>query len=1085
MKIKKLTFALLALYISTGGTWKASAEGEKVPISSVQQKKNSISGIIKDANGQPIIGASIYVKSAPSVGAATNIEGRFTLNNIPDKATLVATFVGMKTKEVTLHGEAYVEIILESDAISMEEVVVVGFGAQKKVNLTGSVATVDKKALETRPVQNVAQALQGIVPGLNITQGEGTLDTRPNINIRGVATIGSGSSGVPLILIDGTEGDLNAINPQDIENISILKDAGSAAVYGSRAPFGVILVTTKKGKAGKTTINYNNSFKFSSPVILPHMMDSYTFALYFNEASKNSGSGAYFSDEWLQRIKDFQAGKLINPANGRPMTTVPKGNIWSDYNGGNDNIDWYKEVYKKVASSQEHNVSVNGGNEKTTYYISGNFLDQNGLIKYGGDFFNRYALTGKINTQITKAISLGYNTRWIREDYSRPSSLTNSLNGNLARQGWPILPLYDPNGFIFSSPSPVLDLRDGGRDKKQTDWLYQQLQLIVEPLKGWKITAEMNYKTVTTFRHWDNQRTYNHNVQGNPYVYNSYSAVHEEASKNSYLNPNIFSSYSKSLNNHNFMVMAGFQSEKYKDRDLSAERNGIINANLPTLNTTDGTDASGKIVAPNISGGYGNWATTGFFGRFNYDYNGKYLAEINYRYDGTSRFLQNKRWNYFPSASVGWNISKESFWQPIEQIVNNLKLRASYGVLGNQNTYNNKNYRLAFYPAIQTMPIGTANGTWLVNGLKPNTASAPDVVSSTQTWEKVRTWDAGVDLGMFNGKLTGTFDYFVRYTNDMLGPGVELPAIFGTEVPKTNNTDLKTSGFELSLSWQDRPITDFGYGIKVTLADSRTIITKYPNPTGRLDQNISGRYYGEIWGLKTIGIAKSPEEMQAHLAKLPNGGQNAIGNNWNAGDIMYTDINNDGKIDKGSNTIGDHGDLCVVGNNTPRFPFSVDLTADWKGFDFRAFFQGIMKRDYYQNSYFFWGAWKGGIWWSTGFNEHLDYYRGDASNPLGQNIDSYYPRPLFGDGKNMEAQTRYVQNAAYVRLKNLQLGYSIPGNLCKKLKIQKLRLFLSGENLWTYTKMAKMFDPETIDKGYGGNVYPIQKVYSCGLNLTF
>lgn len=1075
---------LAFMAVSTNALW-AGNLGANAAMQQVQQKKINITGVVKDDKGEVIIGASILVKGGQNQGTSTDINGKFSINNVPSQASIVVSFIGMKSQEVEINGKTSLEITLQSNAVNMDEVVVVGFGTQKKVNLTASVSTVDKKMLEERPVQNVAQALQGVVAGLNISQNQGGLDSSPSINIRGTGTIGAGSSGSPLILIDGTEGDINAINPQDIENISVLKDAGAAAVYGSRAPFGVILITTKKGKAGRTIVNYNNTFKEISPLLLPHMMDSYTFALYFNEASKNSGSGPFFSDEWLQRIKDFKDGKLINPKNGLPMTSVANGNNWADYGGANDNIDWYKAVYKNSAPSQEHNLSVSGGNETTTYYFSGNFLDQDGLMRFGGDSFNRYAATAKINTRISKYVTAGYNARWIREDYARPSSLTSSLNSDLARQGWPILPLYDPNGYLFSSPSPALALRDGGRDKKQTDWLYQQFQTVIEPIKDWKIIGELNYKTIDVFRHWDTQRTYNHDINGNPYMYNTSSSVHEEASRSNFFNPNVYSEYSKSLGLNNFKVMAGFQAEQYKDRDLSAERSGIITASLPTINTTNGTDASGKSVTPKAGGGYGNWSTAGFFGRFDYDYDGRYLVQANFRYDGTSRFIQSKRWNAFPSVSVGWNLSKEKFWEPLSATVNNFKIRGSYGSLGNQNTYNSTDYRKAFYPTVQTMPVYTAEGSWLVNGVKPNIASAPSIVSSSLTWEKVRTWDAGVDFSMFKNRLTGTFDYFVRYTDDMLAPGVELPATLGTKVPNTNNTNLKTNGFELQLAWQDKLSNGLGYSIKVSVSDSRTKITKYPNPTGRLDQYVAGRYTGEIWGYESIGIAKSNAEMAAHLATLSNGGQNALGGNWMAGDIMYADLNKDGKVDNGSNTISDHGDLKVVGNSTPRFPFSVDLSADWKGFDLRAFFQGIMKRDYYQDSYFFWGAWKWGIWWSTGLKEHEDYFRADANNPLGQNLDSYYPRPLFGDGKNMQTQTRYIQNAAYVRLKNLQLGYTLPNVLTQKVGISKLRVYVSGENLWTYTKMAKMFDPETIDGGWGGNVYPLYKVYSAGLSVTF
>lgn len=1073
----------LALLAFSSHTLWAGNKGGSIASSAVQQKKSSVSGAVKDEKGEAIIGASVSVKGMPTIGTVTDIDGKFTLNNVPQNSTLVISFVGMKTLEVAVSGKATIAVVLESSSINMDEVVVVGFGTQKKVNLTGAVSTINAKEIESRPVQNVAQALQGIVPGLNISQNQGSLESRPSINVRGIGTIGDNTSGNPLILVDGMEGDINAINPQDIENISVLKDAASSAVYGSRAPFGVILITTKKGKAGKSTVNYSNNFKWSSPVLLPQMMDSYTFALYFNDAFANAGSTPFFNDSYLQRIKDFQQGKLINPSNGLPMTTIPNGTKWGDYGDANDNIDWYKTLFKSSVPAQEHNVSVSGGNETTNYYISGNFLDQEGFMRFGGDNFNRYTATAKINTKLSKYASIGYSGRWVREDFERPSNAADdgALYQDLARQGWPTLPVYDPNGHLFSAPSPALGLSEGGRDNKQTDWLYQQIQLVLEPINGWKITSQLNYKTIDQFRHWDVQKTYNYDVKGNPYVYgNNNSSVHEEANRTNFLNPNIYSEYSKAINNHNFKVMVGFQSELNKYRDLSADRKGMITPSLPTIGTTDGIDASGKVVAPSVGGKYEEWSTTGFFGRFNYDYSGRYLLEANFRYDGTSRFRSDKRWNMFPSLSLGWNVSKEAFWKPLEAYVNTFKIKASYGSLGNQNT------KLTVYPTYLTMNTGASNGSWLVGGIKPNTASAPTQISTGLTWEKIRTWNVGGDLGMFSNRLTSSFDYYIRYTDDMLAAGIELPATFGTGVPPTNNTNLKTSGFEFSMDWKDRLSNGFGYGIRVVVSDARSKVTKYPNPTNQLDRYVQGRTLGEIWGYTTKGIAKSDAEMTAHLASLPNGGQNAIGDSWSAGDIMYVDINGDGKIDKGANTAGDHGDLSVIGNKTPRFPFSVDLSADWKGFDARMFFQGVMKRDYFQDSYFFWGF-SGNEWWSTGFVEHEDYFRADSNHPLGQNLDSYYPRPIRWTSKNQQTQSRYLQNAAYVRLKNLQFGYTLPSNITKRIRIQKIRMFISGENLWTYTKLAKMFDPETIDGGKNGNgnAYPLSKVFSCGISVNF
>lgn len=1050
-----------------------------------QQQTIKVSGVVLDSKGQSVPGATVRIKGA-NTGTTTDANGKFSITVPSEQTRLQFSFVGYVSQDVVVGKQRSLNITLKDDLTTLEEVVVVGYGTQKKVNLTGSVSTVNAKTLEARPVTNVGQALQGVVPGLNITQSGqlgGSLENRPSLNIRGVTTIGGSSSGSPLILIDGMEGDINAVNPEDIDNISVLKDAAASSIYGSRAPFGVILVTTKKGKAGKTQVNYSASLRSSSPMLLPKMMDSYTFALFFNDANRNSGNGDFFKPERLQRIKDFQDGKLGN------KTITSNGTYWSDgYDQGNDNVDWYKAIYKSSAPSQEHALSVTGGNENITYYLSGNYLNQDGLMNFGGDSYQRYTTTAKINAKISEWASISYTGRFTREDYVRPSALTNSLNSDLARQGWPMLPLYDPNGYLYSAPSPALALRDGGRDRKQDDWTYQQLNLTLEPIKGWKIFADVNYKIEDYFRHWDTEKTYNHDVNGVPYMYGTSSSVHEEANRTNYLSPNIYTEYARSFGYHNLKLMLGYQSELNKYRSVSADRQGVIVPSSPVLDITSGTDNSGKVVAPGVGGQYTDWSTSGYFGRLNYDYKGRYMVEANLRYDGTSRFRSSKQWKYFPSASLGWNVAQEDFWKPIESIVNQFKLRASYGQLGNQNTID-ANGNPLYYPTYVTMPFGTANSSWLVGGIKTNTSSAPGLISSSQKWETISTYNFGTDMGFMKNRLTATFDYFIRYTNDMIGPAPELPAILGTAVPKTNNTDLKTYGFELAIAWQDRLKNGLGYSAKLMLSDSQTKITNYPNPAGNLgDPNnityYSGEQYGEIWGYTTIGIAKTQAEMDAHLASLSKGGQNALGNNWKAGDLMFKDLNGDGKIDNGSNTTGNHGDLSVIGNSTPRYSFGLDLSADYKGFDFRAFFQGVLKRDYFQNSYYFWGASGSGVWWSTGLTAQKDYFRDDPTSPLGLNLDSYYPRPLF-NGKNQQVQTKYMQNAAYIRLKNLQLGYTIPASITKKIRVEKFRIYISGENIWTKTKLSSIFDPETIDGGWGGNVYPLSKVYSVGVSVNF
>lgn len=1046
-----------------------------------QAKKNRVSGILLDKEGEPLSGANILIKGS-NTRTITDNQGRYSLDLPSPNAVLVFSYIGYVTKEIEIGKQRSLKIILPEDTRKLDEIVVIGFGTQKKVNLTGAVATVNIESFDANPVVNMGQALQGLVPGLNITQSGqygGSLEGRPKVNIRGIATIGTGSTGNPLILIDGMEGDLNTVNPMDIESISVLKDAASSSIYGSRAPFGVILVTTKSGKAGKTRVTYDVSFRSNSPLVLPKMMDSYHFALYFNAANSNSGFGDLFDAERMQRIVSYQNGKLGSKTN---IASPSNPQYWADgYAYANDNVDWFRAVYKSSAPSQNHALSINGGTENLTYYLSTNYLNQVGLMNFGGDNYQRYTTTAKIDAKLSKGMSIIYNVRFTREAYERPANQTNSLNTDLARQGWPVLPLYDPNGYLFASPSPALGLRDGGRDKKQDDWIYQQVRLLISPFKGWNIIGNINYKTNDNFRHWDIEKTYNHDVNGDPVLFGNTSSVHEEAFRTNYFSPNIYSDYSRKFGSSDLKLMIGFQSELNKYRFLSADRQGVIVPSSPVLDITSGISNGGSMASPDVNGSYTDWATEGLFGRLNYNYKEKYLIETNLRYDGTSRFRPDNRWNFFPSVSIGWNISKERFWEPIKKIINTFKIRASYGELGNQNT-------TFLYPTYIIMPAGTSNGSWLVDGKRPNTSSAPGIISSSLSWEKVKTYDFGSDIGLLHNRLTSTYDVFMRYTNNMVGPAPLLPAILGTAVPTTNNTDLVTYGFEFDLKWQDRLSNGFGYNIHLVLSDSQTKIEKYPNPNGSLGNadNISyhtGQIIGEIWGYTSIGIAKTQQEMNAHLAALPDGGQNAIGTNWSAGDIMYKDINGDGKIDNGANTTKDHGDLSIIGNSTPRYAVGLDFSADWKGFDLRTFFQGILKRDYFQNSYYFWGASGRGVYWSTGLVQQEDYFRNDPGNPLGVNPDAYYPRPLFND-KNQQVQTRYLQNAAYLRLKTLQIGYTLPFEISRKAFIQKIRIYFSGENILTITRLSSIFDPETIDGGWGGNVYPISKVYSVGVSIS-
>ena len=1036
----------------------------------VQQQAKHITGTIVDANGDPIIGANIVVKGTTN-GTITDIDGHFTIE-ADSKSVLSISYIGYLTKDVVVGNLQNISVVLLEDTKTLEEVVVIGFGTQKKVNLTGSVSTVASKALESRPVTNVSQALQGLVPGLNFSYAGsgngGELNNDMKLNIRGGGTIGTGSTSSPLILIDGMEGDMNALNPQDIENVSVLKDAAASSIYGSRAPFGVILITTKKGTAGKISVNYNNNFRWSSAINTPDIADSYTYAQYFNRAAENMGETGRFTPEWLERIKGYQDGTFL-------PTTVPDPNNPTRWDWqGNSNNDWYDIYFNNAAFSQEHAVSTNGGSEKYQFYVSANYLNQSGLINFNTDRMQRYTVTGKINAKPTDWLSFNYSSKFIRNDYRKPSALDDNVFYHNIAKRWPMEPFLDPNGHGMSMAENLLQ---GGDYKTQKDNLYQQFQLILEPIKDWKIFGELNYRTTTEFLHKEVNLVTQYDVNNNPWIDPAaQSSVLEQATKNNFFNPNVYTEYFKELNGgHAFKVMVGFQAELNKFRELGASRTDIITSSLPTLNTSSGTDKITK-------GGYTHWATAGFFGRVNYNYKERYLLEVNARYDGTSRFSRDNRWNVFPSVSAGWNIAREAFWEPYTDIVNNLKLRGSWGELGNQNTTN-------LYPYYQLLKFAAndVDGHWLLNGVKPNTANAPDLISALLSWETMRSWNIGIDVGALQNRLTFSFDYFNRKTLDMVGPAPELPVILGATVPKTNNADMESKGFELDVAWRDR-IGKVDYGAHLLLSDDRQRVTRYSNPTGTLSSWYEGQYAGEIWGYETHGIAKTDEEMQNWLVDH----KQSFGSSWAAGDVMYEDLNGDGEINEGSNTIFDPGDKKIIGNSSPRYKFGIDLDASWNGFDVRMFFQGVAKRDYWFSDNMFWGA-SGGLWQSTCFTDHLDFFRSEGDE-WGANLNAYFPRPILDGGKNQKKQSRYLQNAAYLRMKNLQIGYTLPADLTNKAGLSKLRVFLSIENLFTISGLPDSFDPETLGSGYGNwngvvtesaKSYPLSRTISTGLSVTF
>ena len=841
-------------------------------------------------------------------------------------------------------------------------------------------------------------------------------------------------------------------------------------IYGSRAAFGVILITTKKGKAGKASISYSGNARYAGPNHLPNLMNSYQFANYFNEGSINGGGKAIFDEDTMERIQQYMNGEITT-------STIANANgNWQFHEKANDNVNWYKTHYK-WAWSQEHNLNINGGSDKSQYYVSTNYLDQDGNLRYGNDSYERISTNAKFNAQPFKWLDIEVNTKYVYTKLDNP--LYSDMNGlfyhDVARL-WPTMPFKDPNGYYMRN-GKLGQLTNGSRSITSNNNVYLQGQLVFHPLKNWNIYANVGLRLIDQVQRQNLNKVYEHNVVGEALelAYGGEYAVGQTGAmqywtKANHLTTSLYSDYSFSFDEHQFKVMAGVNTEKYNNRYLSVKRMDLITESVPEIGTATGED---KI---NEASAY-TWATAGFFGRINYDYSNKYFIAGNLRYDGSSRFLRKDRWGLFGSFSLGWNMAAEDFFPVDENIINQLKPRVSWGTLGNQNTN-------SYYPMYLLQTVKPNGGSWLMGDSKPTVAGMPGTISSSLTWETVQSLNIGFDLGMFRNRLNINFDYFIRKTLDMVGPASEVASIYGIGMPASNNTDLRTKGWEVAASWRDR-IGQVNYNIGFNMADSRSFVDKYPNESKSLNTYYKDQELGAIWGYVTHGIAKSQSEMD----EWTKDNNPSWGSGWGEGDIMFEDLNGDKVINEGANTVDDPGDRKIIGNSTPRFRFGLDLGVEWKGIDFSMFWQGVAKRDLWLDGLMFWGI-SGGEWQSTGLKEHLDYYRPEnTTSVFGPNTNAYFPKMYMSKDMNQKVQTRYLQNGAYARLKNIQLGYTFPTQIINKLHMQKLRVYVSAENVLTITSLPSGFDPETTYSSYSdgnsGKTYPLQTTISFGLHATF
>ncbi|WP_158712657.1 TonB-dependent receptor [Parabacteroides pacaensis] len=1024
------------------------------------QHERTITGIVTDEKGEPVIGANIVEKGTAN-GTISDANGAFSLNLFNNRSLLLVSYIGYNSQEIDPGTEDKLIIRLTEDTQKLDEIIVVGYGTAKKVNLTGAVVQIDNKSMENRPVTNIGKALQGMIGNLNmsVSGAGGAPGSTMDYNIRGTTSLSGGS---PLFIVDGVPADnINNINPSDVETLTVLKDAASAAIYGARAAYGVILVTTKSGaKDEKTWVSYNNVFGYNHATTVPNQVSSWDFANAYNVASLNSGQSPMFSEEHLARIKAYMEDPVHTPSNiPNPNNT----NLWSYATLDNDNVDWFRAFFKPGTWNQKHDLNVKGGTAKSNYYIGAGYYRENGLLRYANDHFERFNFTSNLHYEPYKWLKGDVRVKFSRD---RNNALANSYDGDignwvhLSTTRYPNWALKDPNGH-WAATSHIYKQLDGGRTIDGTNVFSVTGALEIEPVKNWKINLDYTYRNTARKESTHAKPViWEYSVSEDPIMTTSFDAFSTLQAQTNYNSFNAYTSYEKEIAGHFISFLIGQQLEVSKYDYLTAMRRNLINQDIPSLSTAIGTQTNDQQLT--------HWANMGTFIRANYNYQEKYLIEFNARYDGSSKFQRGNRFGFFPSVSVGYNIAREKFWT-IENIVNSLKIRGSYGTLGNQN--------VADYLYLSTITVGNNYG-YLIDGVRPSYLNAPGLVSRDLTWETVSTVDIGLDASFLSNQLNVSFDWYQRTTTDMFGPANALPAVLGASVPQENNADLRTSGFELNIGWRDRIGSDFSYNVNFVLSDYTSKVITYNNPTKLLSTYYEGQKLGEIWGYKTRGIIQTDQELQ----KIPD--QSYIYGNWSIGDIEYRDLNNDHKIDKGKNTKDDHGDLTVIGNTTPRFSYGLTLGALWKGFDLNIFLQGVGKRDFCpptggNSGVFFWG-------FTGGFGSNMYKETSDFWTP--ENTNAYYPKPYNSSEvyKNQQPQTRYLQNAAYLRLKNFSLGYTLPETILTKIRLHKIRLFISGENLFTITSLQKNFDPELLNGSWGaGKIYPLSRTLSFGLNIDF
>lgn len=1131
IKIFSCVTAVLGLFLG----WSAFAQNTTVT-----------GRVIDGTTNEPIVGAAVMVKGT-NTGDVTQNDGTYSIK-APASAVLICQFFGYKTIEEPLNGRSKVDFILVEDTETLEATVVVGYGTLKKTQLVGSVENLDGKVLADRPNSNVTRSLQGQIAGLNIIQTDGKASHSGSVYIRGgktsyntrsSATSASGAGhsigngGSALVLIDGVEGSLGQVNPNDIETISVLKDASSSAIYGARAAYGVILVTTKEAKGDKVSVTYSGSYSLNERLIkwedhivsdgLEWLEAFYDF--YGNDTRVPGASGKVpttinTQDVAMSGTTYLDSYRAIAAARAEGMEYNEYGVLPDDPTGYSlgskgqflyyGNTNWLNFFYKRHYGSQTHDISVRGNSKKVNYNITGRYYGQDGIYKIGQENYNTFNLRAKGRIKINDWLSLENNTSVFRSKQTQPMFTTGSLVGHQVDQhGQPVLVPYNADGSfaLASSKTSYTAFLEGntGQDDSNltlTTTTALTLDIIKDVLK---VKGDFSYRAIRRWRERYRAPLTFYSAPEKPTYY-----VTQESSYKSrwtydtdHLTANIVATWTPKLGeNHELNVVGGWNLEDYQYDRFYLQRKGMLfPEKYKSFELFDGTDI--KVEQNDQS-----YGIVGFFGRANYTLLRRYIAEFSARYDGSSKFPSSQQWGFFPSASFGWRLSEEPFMKWSRSWLDNFKIRANWGSLGNGT--------VAPYSFLETM--GVDKTSVVIGGVKANYTTQPSPIPSGLTWEKVTTYDIGIDADFLHSRLSFSGDIYRRNTTDMIVTGPELPALYGASSPKGNYGALKTDGWELTLSWRDqfnvagKPLE---YSIKGSLWDSRTWETEYGSTTHTLWGYYEGKELGEIWGFRTDGIFRDNEE--ANNWATDSFHKNGSNFRAYAGDLKFVDLDGDGDINYGKAIIEDSGDLTRIGNALPRFQYGINLDFKWNGIGLSMFFQGVGKRDWYPTveTGFFWGQYNRPYspyltYTQTGNNyAHVDY---STTNWVVTNYDDnpYWSRRVgYSANRNVGPLTyendHYLQNVAYIRLKNLTIDYSLPSKWLKKIDITAARFYVSMENLWTWSPLFKhtdMFDPEVISIGdsdfdstgssyYGlsgvgeGYSYPMLRTFTFGVNLTF